>query len=175
MKCLEWWRNRQFCNVTPGINKDLLLGCTCIYQRKKGEMATVTSACIVLLIWFMLPVLWNSMETVWWQNWADSGAGWAKCVAGWAERVPTCIMWCREQKMEQEVQIFSITIYKMCPNFAFKNGYEQKCGKDFHFILILFCSSRSSVLPMFECMWWQDRCSCRLSSQRVAGPHPPKG
>ena len=26
---------------------------------------------------------------------------------------------------------------------------------------------RSSVLPVFECMWWQDRCSCRLSSQRL--------
>ena len=29
------------------------------------------------------------------------------------------------------------------------------------------CGGRSSVLPMFECMWWQDRCSCRLSSQRL--------
>ena len=30
------------------------------------------------------------------------------------------------------------------------------------------CGCRSSVLPMFESMWWQDRCSCRLSFQRLA-------
>ena len=27
------------------------------------------------------------------------------------------------------------------------------------------CGGRLSVLPVFECMWWQDRCSYRLSSQ----------
>ena len=27
------------------------------------------------------------------------------------------------------------------------------------------CGGRSSILPMVECMWWQDRHSCRLSSQ----------
>ena len=37
------------------------------------------------------------------------------------------------------------------------------------------CGGRSSVLLMFECMWWQDRCSCWLFSQRVAGLRPPKG
>ena len=30
------------------------------------------------------------------------------------------------------------------------------------------CGGRSSVLPMLECMWWQDRWSCRQSSRRLS-------